>query len=644
MFTTAQNQLRFDPNQRYWGYLSINPHAPPYVPNIQPPLPQMGQWMPLICGTLAARIQQAADENALRRTVFNMAGENQFGNAYFDAMSTMAIELATYIMVQERAAPDVAVDKATELVHDYFTAANVREYRVLEQYLGDPNMRNAIQGTIQNFDNTANILKNFMNQLRGQHGGGYQQAQNSHFNGSAQSHGYAPVTSYADGQSGGGNNSFTGGSSIFEPIAGKTSNTPAPAAQPASATYSQWNNAPDNAQQAVAAAVQAPLEESAVPSVAALPSNWVPNLSTEAYFYAYDPQVWNASLLVMSNGTTLPDYTLKTQEEQMDFNRHATPNVFGNVPDFLDVTQAAKTMQNIHAGVKRLNDEVLEEPQEGDVTTIKTMVAPDWLFATSEADAWMRAGLTRLQIEPGSDGMPDVYRVYARVAEAVVGNSDESDTIRALVKTKTLLGLREKMTSLGGEMSTALYNTVNLRMTDMVNRKVLHELGLKKVEIGNFHDDIGELIEYLKNKFGDLVKTAFLRTQESDIAKTLQVLGADVAQAESDIILRDLKFPETQKPAITFVASNYSLTYLDCLSWELGIVVSDEIPVKLSYELTPLFYDLVKGSFLDADRHETEDVKSLAIARVLMRTKDGRVFECTRGALADESYLITLVK
>jgi hypothetical protein len=635
-------QLRFNPRQQHWQYMSINPNMPPYRPNITPPTPQVGPYMAYAAGTLAVKIQQQAADNPLRMTVFNMAAENNFGNAYFDVMATMAIELTAYLMARENVPPEQAVEKATELVTDYYTAANVREFQVLNEFINDPNMRAGIQQTIQNFDNTANILGQFMNQMRNGGGHGYQQQQQAgHFHGQTQQQQYAPVTSYSDGISaGGGGGNFSGSNSIFEPVVSKTGMAPAQN----NGGYSQ-QYAPVDANQAVmVAATAAPTEEPAVKRLPANTSNWVPDLVTEPYFYAYSPSQWNASLLVMANGSTIPDYTLKTKEEQMDFNRHATPNVFGKVPEFLDITQSAKTMERIQAGVKQLNHEVLDDEPEGNVTTIKTLVAPAWLFATSEADAWMRASLVRLQVEPGEAGLPDVYRTYVRVAEAIVGSTDETQLIQTLVKSKSFLGLREKLTNLGGEMSTMLYNTINFRMTELVNRKLQKELGLRKMTIGNFHDDIGELIEYLKSKYGEVLKSAFIRSQESDIAKTLQTLGADVVALESDAILRGMKFPADHPPVITFVASNYSLTYLDCMSWDLNIEMGDDIPVKLTHEVTPLFYQLVVGAFQDADKHETEEVKALAIARVLMRTQDGRIFECTRGSLADESYLVTLIK
>lgn len=639
----AQPQLKYDPQQQYHQFLSINPHMPPYVPNIQAPTPQVGPYMAMVAGKLAAKIQNAARENPLRMTVFNLAAENNYGNQYFDTMATMAIELTAYLMTQREPA-EAAVEKATELVHDYYTAANVRVYNVLGQFIPDPNVRSAIQGTITNFDNTANMLQQFMQQLRSQ-GGGYQQAQSQHFNGGAQTQGYA-ANSYAAGQSGGGQASFSGGGGLFDPVPGSTNTAVAalPAATSGSGNFSQWNGPAEAIPIPAASGNVIDVDVANTTTVDAHTGNWKPNLLTEPYFYAYEPSKWNAKLLVQNDGTTIPDYIPKTESEKMDYNAHATNNVFGKVPDFLDVTQAAKTMERISAGVNQLNHEALDDEPEGNVTTVKTMIAEKWLFATSESDAWMRASLARLMVEPGENGLPHVYRTYARVAEAVVGNVDETQIIRDLVKCKSFLGLREKMTNLGSEMSTALYNAVNFRMTELVNRKVRQELGLRKVSIENFYDDIGDMVEYLKTKFGEVVKGGFLRNQEADIARNLQTLSKTVAELESDAILHGMAFPKDNKPAITFVASNYSLTYLDCMSWDLNVEMGFDIPVKLTQEVTPLFYQLVKGAFLDADKHETEDNKALAIARILMRTNDGRIFECSRGALADESYLITLLK
>jgi len=628
-----QNQgLPVDPFKQQFQFMNVNPNMPPYVPSIVAPAQSVQQYMAYISGILAIKVQQNAQQNPLRMFLFNMAAQNGFQNQYFDSMAIMAIRLTAYVMAVQRANIESAADSACSTICDYYAAANVRSWPALDKLIDDQGVRNGVYQTVQEFDAVTAELDRFntpANTGMGMGGGAISWSGNS------------------------GGSSFTGGSSYASGVT--TGSTPASSFSTAltshtgtnAGTMSQWGAAAMAEQQAAPVATVEQAAPKAEPVQETLPAhtfNWRPNLLTEPYFYAYNPSEWDARLMVQADGTTTPDYH-RIDNTAMEYDKHRTPSALGKLPSFLDLSSAAKTMERIGAGIAQLNGELIEDDVNENVTTVKTTVCDEWLMANSEAGAWMQASLKRLQLTPGDDGLPGVYRVYTRVVDAVLTDNDETLNMDMLLKCKSFTGLRERMHGLGGELSMALFNAINERMTNLINRKIQMELGLRKVTIDSFYDDIGDTIDYFDKtkQYGPVIKSAFLKNQEFDIAVTLQQLSKETAAAEADVILAGMKFTDSNRPNISFLSTNYSLTYLDCLSWELNVEFGGDIPVKLAMETVPMFYHLVKAAFEDADNLASKS-RTLAIGRVMMRTKDGRVFECTRGALADEAYLITLVK
>lgn len=624
---SQQLRLAADPSKVCYSFININPNSPPYAPQVQAIVPVVTPYIPYLCGLLINEIQAKAQVSALRVYMFNLCAPNQFGNQAFDEIAQTAIEVACYLVATQNMQVQQAVQTAATEIPTMLAAVNCRTYPELTQYLGDQNVINSVQAIIQKFDTLGREIQNWKASMQ------QQQFQ-------VNSNVYQPPGQQNFGGGANFNNAVSTSGATFTAAVRPVVQNAAPAA---AFTPTAFTPAAQT-QQGYAMEQNDLVDPNGAVFQAADIHDWKPNLVKEPYFLAFDPKKVHAEFLIEADGTTTSNYREKNEEE-MEYDRHAMPTTFGNKPAFLDIANATKTMAKIASGIKKLNKEV-EEVAEGS-TALTTFIAPDWQFELSETAAWLQANLVRLQQPVGEAGRPDVYRVYSRIADAVITLEDESPVVIQLAKSKTFVGLREKMQSLGGEITLELYNVINMRMTQLVNDKLALGCGLgrKQLQITNFCDDIGAVVDILSNDYGDVVRDAFLSGQMNDIAMALQTPASSTAEAKTDQILAGMNFPEDKRPHVTYVATNFSMTFLDCQSWEIDVQIGyDGMPARLEKVVAPIFYDLVKDAFDDAERFDSEDMKNLAIGRWLFRTRDGRYLEAVRGKLMENSYLITLIK
>lgn len=632
-----QLPLAADPNQITQPWYQIDPNRPPHVPAIQPPIPQLNGFIPWIAGRMAQEIQAQAQQNPLRIYMYNLCAANQFSNQFFDQIVVTAVDFTAWLTATQGRTVQQAIEEAVSETAAMCAAANTRDYAGLIDYVQDPHVRNEVLRTIEAFDSVGAMIGQWKQQQRSYRA----PAQTGVYAGPGRPTPQA-TSNYAAATSSG----------QFTPAV-RPGQAPAVAAPVASAfagtasSQSRWS-APATVVPATQGQAAEELDDLVNPNGATIIDgdihNFVPSKQVP-YFLAYNPSEMVATLIVEADGTTRPDYQGIDQTD-MDYDKHATPMAFGKVPSFLDISDAAKTMNRISVGLKELNKEsrapLMDEDEK---PVLKKTIAADWVCETSETAAWVMASGMRMAID-SEDGPPDVYRVYAMVAEPVLTLENESNFVQQLAKCKTFVGLREKLVEgLGGEMSLELFNVINMRMTDLVNRKIRLELGISRPQTNNFNDDIGALIDLLEKKGGLMMKNAFLKNQQRDIALTLNTITEHMAADRTNLLLAGIKFPEGKQPAVTYVSTNYSLTFLECMSWEINVELGvDGIPTRVTKELTPLFYDLVKGAFDDAKNFEDDTIKSLEIGRFLLRTADGRIMEATRGALVEDSYLVTIIK
>lgn len=647
-----QGQLPFNPRQPTSNLLNISLNNPPHVPNFQ-----VEQWLqssiPLIAAASAMEIQNRAQANPLRMFMFNQYSRNNFANPDFDALVvgiaefiTMASKKNTYPNVE------IAIQDSIPKMVEMLCAVNLRSFPQLEREV-DQQTINAVRNTVNHFDRICHEIKQMQYQQPNQYQqqpqqqnwapqnnmGNYPQQNNNQggfsntplsgynnrgqvqppqgqptslFGGSQQNAIPAQTGQTMGGKYGGDNNPIT------QPFTPRTP-TPAPQTQ--------------QVQQ-----VQQPV--STVNEVLASEVTWVPS-ERYPYYPAYNPLKYVMYIRTEADGTLTP--VLKERTENMDYDRHSVSTVFGPVPKKLDLSNSANIMLQIEEGVKLINADSKNvqdhrtmkaiSPEETN-ELVTTCVNQKTYIETSENEAWFEGSIDRLKINDGK--IPAVYRVYVRITDPIITMVDESAVVVNFGNSKTFIELREKMDSATGEISAELWGAANMRMTNLINRILRLNMSLPTIAIESFVTDIQDLITLLETNYGASIQTAFLKYQKEEIASTFKTLSEETAVELTAMCLQDKGFDKDNEPKITFITSDYSLTYMNCLSHELELDMAAEVGSAITNALTPMMFSLAEGLFNDIDARGNN------FAKHLIRTNDGRIMEIAKGNIGDGFYTVML--
>jgi hypothetical protein len=647
-----QQQLPFDPQAPQQQQLNLNLNNPPYVPEYNGDQ-YLQQIAPFVAAALAMEIQQNMGKNPLRMFMFNQYGRDGFRNADFHAIVVATLDFITLEMVNRRyQTAEAAAAQCVPALVEMMCALNLRNFPGLEAYI-DQNMVNPLRNLIATFDQLANAITQMKNQASGGGGGWQQQNQNwqqqsprSGFSGNQQQNqgnhswrnsGPSQVggtssslfsSSGSSGQTFGGGNA--GGGTVSPGKYGATSTASETVAQP-------FISRKEAVMETTATVVDTPIFTQQPTEVLASSGliKWKPS-ARWPYLPAYTPSKQELYFTIQADGTVEP-IIKERNDAVMDYDKHATVASFGPVPKNLDLSGAQATMANIEQGIKQLNGATERAAEESatDTPEITTFVNRQVLLDTCENSAWFRGAMLRLTAP--KDEVPAVYRTYALIADPVISLKDESDVIQNFSKSSTFIELREKLTAAIPEVSTELWSTANMKATTAINRVIAQNMSIPDLTIDSFVVDIQELIEHLGNKFGDNIQQAFLKHQRTLINSMFQSFE-DATEDMSVNLFEGLNFPDGVEPKITFIASKYSLTYLNCISHELDIALTQGIAVGVMKALSPVMNELLVGLFKDAEEHGD------LFYRHLLRTNDGRILEATRGYIGDDFYLLTLVK
>jgi hypothetical protein len=665
MSWNTQNGLPFSAEGPERQPLSISLGNPPYVPaNYNGPA-ALQQLLPTICAALALDIQQNAPKNPLRTFMFNQYSRDNFNNPDFDALVHAALEYITLEMNNNRYANvEKAAQNCVPQMTEMMTAVNLRLFPQLEAYINQ-NVVNVLRNTIGNFDRIVDQIKNqrsgggwgntnTSNQggwgnanWGGNQGGGWG---NTSFNSNA---GSSNRWSGGGGGNWGNTNTAratgnTGSTGLFNgPDRRASSNTtgsggvtgkwaddnPNPVKQPYqsrdkdTSVNNQAQALPfDNERQTI----EAPLASGKI--------KWKPS-ATQPYLPACAPSAGEIWLRKYPDGRV--EAFLKEKEE-VDYTKHVIGQIFGPAPRSLDLSHRAETMAKIEEGIRKINGVVALPESERHTPEVTTLVAPTMLLETTLEAAWIVGGLNRLTAP--SELVPDVYRAHARIATPVITKVDESELVAGLAASKTYLSLRDKLSAAVAEGATpGLWSLIETKMTALVNRILQQKLALpnasgEALSIDSFLNDVEDLVSYLGKEYGQNVQQAFLKNQRKEIQSAFASLSEDSAKNLTTIFMAGLKFDETSKPIITYVSSDFSLTYLDCMSYELDVDLAKNLGTLVTATLSPVLHTMLEGLFSEVEESGVD------YERHLIMTNDGRVLEAACGYLGEKAYLLTLVK
>jgi hypothetical protein len=370
--------------------------------------------------------------------------------------------------------------------------------------------------------------------------------------------------------------------------------------------------------------------------VSACSMAWKPTVK-QPYFPAYNPVTHELFYITDANGVII-EATLKERTTPvMEYERHAIKTVFGPVSKNVDFSNTKPVQAKINLGIVALNN-ALEAINEGNATTadskITTFIKEKVIAETSLTTAWFAGSLCRMQVD--KNDMPYVYRVFASVATPTVSDVDETNYIKDFGSAKTFIELREKLNSSTEEVSRELWNSVNKKMTALINRLLKQNMSIPGLKIDSFVIDIQEVIEYLNEVYGASIQEAFLKNQRHHIEAAFRLMYDESAEGFTAYFKDDLKF--ATEPKITYMTTDYCLTYLNAASYELELELSANSSAAVVKNICPMMYDLVKAMF------DYNDDRITQFDRFLIRTNDGYVMEACRGAIGNGFYLLTLVE
>lgn len=653
--------------------LNLSLGNPPYVPaSFNGPQP-LQQILPLICASAAIEIQQRAQNNPLRTFMFNQYSRNNFNNEDFAALIEATIEYIILEMNNNRYSDvERAAQNCVPQMCEMLCAINLRVFPDLEAYINQ-NVVQTLRNTISNFDNIANRIKQARSGNSGWNNGNNNNNNqgNNGWNG-----GNNNGNTWNNGNGGGGNNwnsnsgnnnsggsqnrwSNTGSwsSGTAKPSTGNTGalfNSQSSSGnaevsgnfrskyddkQPLKQPYEARKENPvsQQQQQEEMHVLEAPLNSGEI--------KWVPS-NRYPYVPAIAPTVGEIWLrkhpASRDNPNGLIEPFLKEKDTSVDYDKHDTGSIFGPPPRTLDMSNAAKTMAKIEEGVRKVNNTVTMSDDEKKAPEVTTLVNQKVMIETSLESAWVSGSLNRLTAPAGQ--LPDVYRTYARIALPLVTQEDLTDVITNFGQSKTYIELREKLqAAIEEKKAPQLWGTVNTRLTDMINRILSQKLALPgengtAVSIDSFLGDIEDLISFLGKSYGQNVQQAFLKHQKQEIQSMFITLDEKLTKDLSDGYVADMKFDDANKPTFTFLASDYSLTFLDCLSYELDVDMVKGIGTLMTDAGTPIVHNMLSGLFADIEE------RGGSFERHLFITNDGRTLEAVRGYLGEKAYMLTLVK
>jgi hypothetical protein len=622
----APPPLPYVANQLVVPFLQIGIGNPTHIPNIPVP-PQIAPAMPLLVSAAEIEIQSKAYQQGTPLRVFfhNEHARNNFMNPEFDSL-IMAI---------------------VPMLVDLLTAVNLEKYPGLVSYM-DGNSMQAAQSAIQTFKQIAGDIANW------RAGGRMQAPPQAQYNTNTypqagQTYG-GHATRFGGGQAlGGGSALFGGQRAAGAPTAGAAGST-----QNDSRYDAQANNyagAGEVVKQPFQASATHPANQQTETVVAAEPREvpgsqmaWKPS-AKYPYYFAHNPLKHELFYRINVDGTI--DTVLKEKElNVLDYERHKTSTVFGTVPRTLDLmTNRAKVLAQIENGIKQINTvepitEMPDDVPDGEQKPVTSFIKKEWIAENSLTAAWFFLGTERL-LHPDDKGSPDVYRIYAQISKPILSDKDETQVVQDLAKCNNFLELRDKLVILAPTISAELWGLANLKMTDTVNRIIKQNLSIPKLKITDFVADIEDLQGILERKYGASIHQGFMKFQKAHIATAFMTLDNGVADKVRDDMFDGMQFPEGKRPALTFLTSNMSLTYVNFRSHELEVELATDTSAALSRAVTPVLYQLVEGLYQQADKAGQFD-------RHLIKTADGRILEASKGyivaANGGEFYLLTLVE
>jgi hypothetical protein len=656
---TSRHTLPVSPDVLERGFLRFSVQDPPFVPSIQIEEWMFGYVKP-VAGLSAAIIQQHAEDNALRRFVFNLFSRDDFRNEEFAALVKGILDCIVLTLVER---PDYRVEENLEAIvrenlelttvkmteafpalqnslrflnqeelrrmDDLIRAFNARSFEI-ERFRAQRGYLQYRPGTMRNdgpmYDATGGASRFGGARMSGIYPDFGRDAYSSTLPAS-----YGAVQDASALLLGGGHAPHSSTSRPGETFSSRFSNfTDTSEPRYASTNGSTHGNSTMNAvMEGKPAAHDGPLEDAGDTELV-----WKP-YDDQPYHPMYNPQ--RSQLFYQRLGSKRVFAVVKARGGEMEYDRHRTKSVFGPIPPMLDLDDSESVMDRLQEGLREIREE-RQAREDNEEPALSTRVRSEVVYEDSSlAGIWLQVAY-EWQAAAVDGRRPGIYRLYGEVYDIAVSDRDESGFVEKLRNSGTFSNLRAILDDAFGEVGDSIWYKANERATCLVNRILTLNLGLHDAEIGSFTEDFEPLMQMLRQIWGDAMAEALERRQRHQIAAIYRPTAEKARECVENNMLEASPEPCT-KPELTFMASRSSLTFVDCTSHELSVEWAEGTTALVTKGDAPVLHQIVRDIVNEA--HEL----NLNLEQYLLQTSDGKIIEIGSAFLADDDdHVVRLLK
>ena len=691
------NQLPFDPYNPQGPFYQINVNNPPFVPNNIQVDQNLAPFLPFIAGCCSSELQSKAQStpNPLRMFMFNQYAINSYANEQFVSLVSAVVDYVMLQMYVNRVYQNTeqAITECVPRMVEMLCAVNLSMFPQL-QGMVSPDIVQAANMSAQTFHAVgqaiANMKQNFgPPQLQG-YQGGHQQPQQPNYGGGGgyreqvqQRAGYGsarqfggsanygvvnPAAAAVDPTSGSArlfssgqrrqapgyqqnpgagsamSTRFEKGGSVKQPYVSKGTPMQDQNAPPVHNVWAQSHETPASVPTPAPVQVETRNHPSglAIGEKVLASSGRLHFMPTKLanppiqYLPAYTPSTHVLFLFLDSNYEVIP-FLQSREEAKMEYDRHDTSSVFGKPPRSLPVRPAAEALARVQAGIDVMNG-AGETPEgtvdEGDpVLPVSEMIKAGFLAEINLDTAFMQAGVERTMLD--TKEVSEIFRTHYVIAEPFLTGTDQTAYVKRFSQAKSYDELAGFLNDSAADLDPSLWAGINRRMTDTVNRVLRQNLGLPKLAITSFAEDVDLLTDIIAEDFGGSTLNGWRGHQTEVIQQAIGTMEEELADSMAKTFLAT---DEDQHPAVTFLSHCCSITLLNVLSHELDIEVSAEVSTIVLSRYSPVMWALIDSLMRDPFISEQN------FDRHLVKTSDNRVLEVTKGHTGKDVFLITLVE
>lgn len=343
------------------------------------------------------------------------------------------------------------------------------------------------------------------------------------------------------------------------------------------------------------------------------------------YSVAYDPN--KSELYYAREGSDIKPIIVPKEQSAMDRVKHlAVPTI---TPAWSARIHQEQTQNSIEVPTPITEKEI-------EVTFKTDIMEP----ALCEQDHWTHAALR--EHAKADDEQHVVTTATSFIMEPTVMSEPAADMLNQVIGATTpqeAVDVLNKFikTASGGshaKVDMLAFQVIDKRLTARFNRFIKQELALTAGAIDSFYEDVPQLPDFLKQKFGNSVHNCFMENFSKLVGEALTYGATDLRKATYEYFFDDVKEEDLQAKGLALVSfydtRNYATTDLSSIQLNLDIHVS-RVSVGLLESQNPLLYKVAKA-ILDSGKGKVD------ISR--LKSSDGVVYEFTYGALTKDFILV----